>query len=254
MAGKDVGYFPHYINARNDRKLQKARLQLGIEAYAIYFMTLEVLREQKDYKYPLADLDILSADFGTTLQKVQVIVLNYDLFDIDPDEQFFSHAQKLAMKKFDQTKELNRLKGIKSGQARRKKVQLQIEQFVEDNNFSHGDSIKPQFNNSSSTVEQVSKKVSKEVKKINKSLSERGINDFNAFVSFIRASFKNKVIAEIRDKHTGEHLSISVSGQGYLYNKKTSEDFPGSRAKEIYQSLYELTLDGKLNLFKEETA
>jgi hypothetical protein len=165
MASKDVGYFPHYINARNDRKLRKARLQLGIEAYAIYFMTLEVLREQKEYKYPIADLDILSDDFGTTLQKVQVIVLNYGLFDIDPNEQFFSPAQKLAMSKFDRIKEINRLKGLKSGESRRKKLIKQVNELKQLENLSQGDSTKPRFDYSSTTDEQVSKKVSKEVNK-----------------------------------------------------------------------------------------
>jgi hypothetical protein len=165
MASKDVGYFPHYINARNDRKLRKARLQLGIEAYAIYFMTLEVLREQKEYKYPIADLDILSDDFGTTLQKVQVIVLNYGLFDIDPNEQFFSPAQKLAMSKFDRIKEINRLKGLKSGESRRKKLIKQVNELKQPENLSQGDSTKPRFDYSSTTDEQVSKKVSKEVNK-----------------------------------------------------------------------------------------
>jgi len=178
MAGKDVGYFPHYINARNDRKIRKARLQLGIESYAIYFMTLEVLREQKDYKYPLADLDILSDDFGTTLQKIQVIVLNYGLFDIDPDEQFFSPAQKLAMLKFDQTKEINRLKGIKSGEARRKKLEEQVNELKQLENFSQPDSTKPQFDNGSTTDEQVSKKVNKEVSKKYTYTKEDWLNDY----------------------------------------------------------------------------
>ena len=128
-------------------------------------MTLEVLREQKEYKYPIADLDILSDDFGTTLQKVQVIVLNYGLFDIDPNEQFFSPAQQLAMSKFDQIKEINRLKGIKSGEARRKKLLGQVNELKQLENFSQDDSTEPRFDNGSSVVEQVSKKVSKEVNK-----------------------------------------------------------------------------------------
>jgi len=255
MAGKDVGYFPHYINARNDRKIRKARLQLGIESYAIYFMTLEVLREQKDYKYPLADLDILSDDFGTTLQKIQVIVLNYGLFDIDPDEQFFSPAQKLAMLKFDQTKEINRLKGIKSGEARRKKLEEQVNELKQLENFSQPDSTKPQFDNGSTTDEQVSKKVSKEVKKrINNSLNERIINNFDSFVSYVRANYVNKEIIQTKDRHTSKVIRISVSQNGYLYDINNSEDFKGSRAKEIWKSLYSLALKGELNLIREETA
>ncbi len=81
-----IKHFPHYLNARNDRKIKKGRLQLGIEFVGIYWMTLEVLAEQKDFKYPLADLDILADDFGTSIQKVQLVITQYGLFEIDPNE------------------------------------------------------------------------------------------------------------------------------------------------------------------------
>ncbi len=71
-----IKHFPHYLNARNDRKIKKGRLQLGIEFYAIYFMALEVLAEQKDFRYPLADIDILADDFGTSIQKIQLVITN----------------------------------------------------------------------------------------------------------------------------------------------------------------------------------
>ena len=243
---KDVGYFPHYINARNDRKIRKARLQLGIESYAIYFMTLEVLREQKDYQYPLQDLDILADDFGTTVNKVEVIVMNYGLFEIDVEQQFFSPAQKLALKRFDEIKEINRLKGQKSGQVRRHKIQQQLEELQKDTKLSQEDSLEPRFNNGSTAdelVSIVSKKVSKENKKVTLS-----INNFDSFVSHIRANFINQLIIEIIDKHTNKPIAISVSKKGYLYNLHTSEDFQGSRAKELWQSMYKMAQDGKLDL------
>ena len=59
---KDAFYFPHFSNARNDRKLRRLRKELGIEGYGIYFMVLEVLRDQEGFKYPLEDLDLLSEE------------------------------------------------------------------------------------------------------------------------------------------------------------------------------------------------
>ena len=40
---KDAFYFPHFSNARTDRKLRRVRKDLGLEGYGIYFMLLEVM-------------------------------------------------------------------------------------------------------------------------------------------------------------------------------------------------------------------
>ena len=87
---KDAYYFPHFSNARHDRKLRRVRKELGIEGYAIYFMILEVLREQEDFAYPLKDVDLLADDFGTSEAKVEAIVTAYNLFVVDDDKFFYS--------------------------------------------------------------------------------------------------------------------------------------------------------------------
>jgi hypothetical protein len=144
-----IKHFPHYLNARNDRKIRKGRLQLGIEFYAIYFMVLEVLAEQKDFRYPLTDLDILADDFGTSIQKIQLVITQYDLFEIDPIDQFFSPAQHLALQPYLEKMEHYRLMGKKSALARKLKTERQIEEMKK---FSQGDSSQPALNDSSTQV------------------------------------------------------------------------------------------------------
>lgn len=85
---KDSIYFPHYANTRNDLKIRRVRRDLGLESYAIYFMILEVLREQDDFRYPISDIDLLAEDFKTSESKVKVIIYNYDLFKVS-DDYFF---------------------------------------------------------------------------------------------------------------------------------------------------------------------
>jgi len=149
---KDAYYFNHYSNARNDRKVRKLRLQLGIEGYGIYFGILENLREQKTFKYPIADLDVLAADLDTSMQKIEVVVRGYGLFEIDESEEFFSLAQLRALQKWVDIKEMNSLKGIKSGLAKRKKIQDQINELKAIEELSHGDSTKPKLNSGSTAV------------------------------------------------------------------------------------------------------
>ena len=89
---KDAFYFPHFANARHDRKLKRVQKELGLEGYAIYFQLLEVLREQIDFRYPLQDIDLLADEMGTSEPKVNAIIFNYDLFNIE-DDKFFSIKQ-----------------------------------------------------------------------------------------------------------------------------------------------------------------
>lgn len=87
---KDAYWFPHYCNARHDRKIRRMRKQLGIEGYGIFFMLLETLRDQTDLKYPIEDIDLLADEFGTSAEKIDVVLRSYGLFEIDEEEKFFS--------------------------------------------------------------------------------------------------------------------------------------------------------------------
>jgi hypothetical protein len=86
-------YFPHYVNSRNDRKVRRLRKELGVEGYGIFFMILEVLREQSELKYPMDDIDLLAEEFTTSEQKVRVVICNYGLFQVDDGNFFYSPKQ-----------------------------------------------------------------------------------------------------------------------------------------------------------------
>lgn len=97
---KDAFYFPHFCNARHDRKIKRVLKELGIEGYGIYFMLLEVLREQIDFKFPLNDIDLLADEFGTSDVKVDSVIRRYDLFQIDEEGNFFSLKQILYLQPY----------------------------------------------------------------------------------------------------------------------------------------------------------
>jgi uncharacterized protein YdaU (DUF1376 family) len=87
---KDAYYFPHFSNARHDKKLQRVRKELGVEGYGIYFMLLETLRDQEGFSYTADDIDLLADDFGTSEQKVRTVLCNYGLFTFTDDGQLFT--------------------------------------------------------------------------------------------------------------------------------------------------------------------
>jgi len=90
---KDAYYFPHFSNARHDRKIKRIRLDWGNQGYALYFMTLEVLRDQSDFSYPTSDIDLLADEFNVTEAELKAIIFDYKLFEIkkvDEEEVFTS--------------------------------------------------------------------------------------------------------------------------------------------------------------------
>lgn len=80
MATKDAYYFSHDANARNDIKIIRLRRSLGLEGYGIYFCLIEMLREQNDYRLPLANIPDIAFDINTSEEKVKAVILSFDLF------------------------------------------------------------------------------------------------------------------------------------------------------------------------------
>lgn len=119
---KDAFYFPHFCNARHDRKLRRVRKELGLEGYGIFFMLLEVLREQADYKYPISDIDLLADEFGTSEQKLRTVVSNYQLFQVDEEEKFFSSQLIVNLQPFLDGKKNKQLSGIRGNLIRHKYI------------------------------------------------------------------------------------------------------------------------------------
>lgn len=109
---KDSTYFPHDSNAKDDPKIMLLIAQLGLEAYGIYWVLIEYLREQPGYQAPLILLDPLSRRFGLSKEKFEAIVKNYGLFTYD-DFNFYSTSliqRMIPMEKKREQQKINALK------------------------------------------------------------------------------------------------------------------------------------------------
>lgn len=128
---KDEAWFSHASNAKDDFKCLLLIEQLGLEGYGIYWVLVETLREQKDYRYPYSMLSALARKYNTTEAKMQVVVKDYNLFDFDGEAFFFSKSLLRRMQALDDAREKKRLAGKKSGEARRKKAIEQCSSSVQ---------------------------------------------------------------------------------------------------------------------------
>ena len=96
---KDAYYFPHFSNARNDSKVIKLRRVLGVEGYGLYFMLLEILREQTDFKLSLSGVEDLAYEWHTSKEKIISVINDFDLFEIEYN-LFFSSKLVLYLQPY----------------------------------------------------------------------------------------------------------------------------------------------------------
>lgn len=96
MAKKDAYYFSHDANAQDDPKCMLLIDQMGMEGYGIFWALIERLRAEKDYSLPFNICNAFAKRWGTSREKVETVIKNYSLFEIEK-ELFFSQRLRNSM-------------------------------------------------------------------------------------------------------------------------------------------------------------
>lgn len=116
---KDAYYFSHDSNAKDDPKCMLVIDQLGLEGYGIYWVLIEVLRDQPNFSYPMKLVPILARRYNTTAEKMMTVIQKYGLFELNPEEEFFSLSLNKRMEKLETSREQRRLAGKSSAEKRK---------------------------------------------------------------------------------------------------------------------------------------
>lgn len=206
---KDAYYFPHFCNARNDSKIIKLRRVLGLEGYGIYFMLLEVLREQTDFKYPISGIEDLSYEWHTSKEKIASVISDFELFEII-DIYFFSSKLIFYLQPYIEKSDRARLAANKRwNEAKEYTKALQM------HNISDANVLPEQCDSNASKVKESKGDESKEInnnieksklfydKEIEKNKDKEEIKKYRQFVEVLFG--KNKV----KEVYTGV-LSIPI--------------------------------------------
>ena len=114
---KDCFYFSHDSNAKDDPKIVMMIEQMGLEGFGIYWVLIEILRDQPTYKYPLSLIPAMARRYNTTAEKMKIVVSGYGLFEIDEDV-FFSISLMNRMGKMDAMRQQRIEAGKKSAEKR----------------------------------------------------------------------------------------------------------------------------------------
>lgn len=117
MVSKDAFYFTHDSNAKDDPKIIQLIEEMGLEGYGIYWILLELMRDQKNYKYKLYLVPAIARRYNTTFEKIKNVITKYGLFVIEDDE-FYSIAFINRMTAWDEIKEKRSNAGKKGNEIR----------------------------------------------------------------------------------------------------------------------------------------
>lgn len=200
---KDSYWFRHDSNAKDDFKCMLLIEQLGCEGFGIFWILVETLREQKDYRYPFSLIGGLARKYNTTQAKMETVVKEYQLFELDENSFFFSHSFDRRMENLDKVKEQRRLAGVQSGISRKKKA------------------IELTLNTCSTSVERLDKNREKEKRKKLEELKQLIVNkSANALHEMFNSEeykliFSGKVLAQIEKDKGFSNIKILLNNSDY---------------------------------------
>jgi len=227
-------WFPHDYNAKDDHKCMLLIDELGLEGYGIYWVLVETLREQNDYKYPLKLLSSLARKYATTLPKMEVVVKNYNLFAIENNEFFLSKSLCRRMRKYD---EKCKQMSINAKIGAEKQKQKLLEQEKELKRLSVNDSSKQLCNKSIAIAQQKEKK--KEEKKKEKNLSSLKFANLHEFRNYIVKNFEGKCFKlKYPNPFNFADTTYLQIRHGYLHLTTSGKDFERDKAIELWHYLF----------------
>ena len=101
---KEVPYFSHDYNARNDLKIIPLLKEMGYEGLGLYWCIVEILYESGGYA-PINSLSDIAYSLRTDEEKISPIIYNFGLFQYD-GENFWSNSalERLEMRAEKSTK------------------------------------------------------------------------------------------------------------------------------------------------------
>jgi len=219
-ATKDLCWFSHDSNAKDHPKCMLVIDQMGLEGYGIFWILIETLREQSNYKYPIALIPSLARKYNTTQAKMETIVKNYGLFNIENDNFFWNSSLTRRMQFFE-NKRLQQIEAGKKGVAAKKaKAEQQLLSLREEHS-----SNRP-FNDPQAIKENKTKSNEKKEK-----LS------FTQFKNFFIKNYRDKTFF-VENTEFSTSTTFKIDLVGYVVNLHNNKLLSKEDAMQVWKALY----------------
>lgn len=120
---KETYYFSHDSNALTDTKILNMRADYGLEGYGLYWVIIEMLRNEESYKLSLNKntYRAIKTLTNTTIDIEKFIkdcIEDYELF-LQEDEKFYSNSLLKRMLEYERKKEANKKNGMLGGRPKK---------------------------------------------------------------------------------------------------------------------------------------
>nr|WP_238374802.1 Lin1244/Lin1753 domain-containing protein [Sulfurimonas denitrificans] len=208
--------------------------EMGLEGYGIFWILVETLREQKDYRYPLRLIPSIARKYNTTPSKIIDVIEKYELFEIDMQSFFFSHSLNRRMSFLAQKREKIVAASHKGVAAKRaKQEQLLLELSVIDSTNHRTTDGEP------SKEKESKEKESKEKETLSQeSRAERDI--FSNLQSFKKHFIQKNTNVPFYTQGIGYEptTGFKVNVHGYIENMKNNKVLSREQALEVWDYLY----------------
>ena len=119
---KDSFWFSHDSNASEDEKCILLIDQMGLEGYGIFWVLVEKLRNQADYKLKFKVVPGIAKRYGTSTEKMMTVITKFDLFQYNEDDFFYSESLNRRMENWEMSKSRRHEIAVKASQTRWNKV------------------------------------------------------------------------------------------------------------------------------------
>ena len=216
---KDAYYFSHDSNSKDDPKCVLLIEQLGLEGYGIFWILVETLRDQPDYKYPISLIPAIARRYNSTTQKVETVVKSYNLFQFTEDEFFFSTSLMDRMEYLEKYRLKKSIAGKKGNEVRWNN-QLSIAEVSQ----CDGNAITPQSQSIASKVKESKVKISKvkesKDKNIEVDLFTQALEEFKKMRNKIKKPLTDRALTLTIDKlnklTTNDNEKIEILNQSIM--------------------------------------
>ena len=108
-------YFPHDFNARNDIKLKKVNMELGLKGIGLYWCIIEYLYENNGYLTLDEDVDLLAYELRIDKESIINLIEKYDLFKKNKNK-FYSPSVLTRLEVINEKSNTNRKNALKRWQ------------------------------------------------------------------------------------------------------------------------------------------
>lgn len=244
LTQKDTCYFSHDANAKDDYKCMLLIDQMGLEGYGIFWVLVETLREQKDYKYPLQLIPSLARKYNTTTAKMETVINAYGLFEIDSQSFFFSGSLNRRMNFLEQKREKIVAASRKGVEARKAKQQQLLE-------LSGYDSNNHRLTDGQPSKEKESKEKESKESKEKETLSRESGDERDNFKNL--QSFKSHFIAQNTNMPFYTQgigflpsTPFKINESGYIVNMVNDKIISKEEALKVWEYLFNFYQNQKI--------